>query len=125
MAFIFKEIKHMLTYKLQNSPIQSFFPNTYQKNVSTLLKEAEKWDVPNKFAKPVGFKVVDASLPKYFKKLDKSFADILFEDLQSLCTVNAKKLNHTKVTKRRNKKRTKKIKRHISQRRKKKVMKMM
>ena len=52
------------------------------------MKEAGKWDEPYKFAKLVGFKVVDGNLLKSFNKLGKSFAEVPLDALESLCTVD-------------------------------------
>ena len=105
MAFAFKEMKHIPSYKYPDDfksfraaqvkahregvkDGQALFSKYLPEQCVTLLKETGKRDVPYTFAKPVGFKVVDGNLPESFNKLGKSFADVPLAELESLCTVD-------------------------------------
>ena len=103
MAFAFKEMKHISNYKypedftsFRTAQVrahregvkhgQALFSKYVPEQCVTLLKETGKWDVPYKFTKPQGFKVVDGDIPKDFNKFSKSFANVTLVDLETLCT---------------------------------------
>ena len=102
MAYAFKERKYISDYEYPND-YQSFraaqirahkegvkegqtlFAKYLPQECVQQLKETGNWDVPYKFSKPTGYKVVDGPPPKDFDRLTRSFTYASLEDLESQC----------------------------------------
>lgn len=102
MAFAFKERNYISDYEYPND-YQSFraaqirshkegvkegqtlFAKYLPQECVQQLKETGNWDMPYKFSKPTGYKVVDGPPPEDFNRLTRSFTYASLEDLESQC----------------------------------------
>lgn len=73
---------------------QALFSKYMPEECVNMLKKTENWEMPYKYAKPDGYKVVNGQLPKDFNKLSKSFAhaSASLEDLESHCSEHKEEL---------------------------------
>lgn len=102
MAYAFKEKKYISEYEYPNDypsfraaqirahkerakEVQTLFAKYLPEECVQLLKETGNWDMPYKYAKPTGNKIVDGPPPKDFDRLTSSFTYASLEDLKSKC----------------------------------------